>query len=193
MNIKKEDFFKLPNILSYIRIILVPIFIYVFMNANETNEYLLSFSIVVISALTDLLDGIIARRFDIITDWGKIIDPIADKLMQAAMLFTVIFKFSWIYLLIVLFIVKEIVSFTVSALLYKKGKHLNGAIWCGKVCTVVLYLVMLIFIAVPNLNTPIEFLLIAIASLFMIISFIVYMLEYKKLYSEITIKGPYIS
>lgn len=185
MNIKKEDLFKIPNILSYIRIILVPIYVYVFIHANEPNEYILSVFIVILSAVTDLLDGIIARKFGIITDWGKIIDPLADKLMQAAMLFTVIFKFKGIYFLIILFILKELVSFLVSAFLYKRGKHLNGAIWYGKVCTVVLYIVMLILIARPNLKSAIVILLIVIASFFMIVSFVAYMLEYKKLYSEI--------
>lgn len=185
MNIKREDFYKVPNILSYIRILLVPLYIFCFINANKPIDYLLSVLIVVVSALTDFLDGIIARKYNIITDLGKIIDPVADKLMQAAMLFTVTLKFQMILPLVILFIIKEIVSFLVSAFLYKKGKHLNGAIWCGKVCTVVLYLVMLIFIAVPNLFSPLIYLLIFIASFFMLISFIFYMVEYKKLYSEI--------
>lgn len=185
MNIRKEDFFKIPNILSYIRIILVPVFIVVFLSASSPPDYLLSIMIVVLSALTDLLDGYIARKYNIITDWGKIIDPIADKLMQAAMLFTLVYKVKWIFLLVILFVIKELVSLAVSAFLFKKGKHLNGAIWCGKVCTVVLYIVMLTFIAIPRLELWVVYLLIGIASFFMIVSFIVYMVEYKKLYSEI--------
>jgi len=127
MHIKKDDFFKLPNILTYIRILLVPVFIYVFLTAKTPLQILLAGGVVFLSALTDLLDGFIARKFNIITDWGKFIDPIADKLMQAAMFFCVVAKasgdrtlFFSLLILTILFVIKEIVLFLVSFFIYKK-------------------------------------------------------------------------
>lgn len=191
MHIKKDDFFKLPNILTYIRILLVPLFIYLFMTATTPVHILISGGVVFLSALTDLLDGIIARKFNIITDLGKVLDPIADKLMQAAMFFCVFAKaigdktiFSSLLLITILFVVKELVTFFVSLFLYKKGKHLDGSIWCGKACTVSIYTVMLLLIIFPNLNTLTKMILLTIAGVFLVIAFVVYMYEYKKMFLE---------
>lgn len=191
MHIKKEDFLKLPNVLTYIRILLVPVFIYIFLRAENPASYLTAGVVVLISALTDILDGIIARKFKIITDWGKIIDPIADKLMQAAMLFCVVYKaredrivFLSLVIITSLFVIKELVTFFVSAFLYRKGKHLDGSIWCGKACTVVIYFVMLLLIIFPKLPDVVRLILLMVAGIFLIIAFVVYMYEYKKMYSD---------
>lgn len=192
MHIKKEDLLKLPNVLTYLRILLVPVFIYIFLGAETPSRYLIAGAVVLLSALTDILDGIIARKFKIITDWGKVIDPIADKLMQAAMLFCVVYKakedrivFISLVIITVLFVTKELVTFGVSAVLYKKGKHLDGSIWCGKACTVAIYFVMLLLIMFPKLPDFTRLILLVIAGVFLIIAFAVYMYEYKKMYNEL--------
>lgn len=192
MHIKKEDFFKLPNVLTYLRILLVPVFIYIFLKSENPINYLTAGLVVVLSALTDILDGIIARKFNIITDWGKIIDPIADKLMQAAMLFCVVYKarqdntvFISLIIITILFVIKELVTFGVSAVLYKKGKHLDGSIWCGKACTVTIYFVMLLLIMFPNLPDFARIILLVLAGIFLILAFVVYMFEYIKMYKEL--------
>ncbi|MCD7894757.1 MAG: CDP-alcohol phosphatidyltransferase family protein [Erysipelotrichaceae bacterium] len=78
----KKEIFSIPNILSYFRIVLVPVFIYVYFHAESQQDHLLSAGILILSSLSDLFDGMIARRFDMITELGKLIDPIADKLTQ---------------------------------------------------------------------------------------------------------------
>ena len=83
-----KDLFKLPNILCYIRIALVPLFVYLYFTAEEPVDYYVATLVVMLSGITDFLDGQIARRCNMITDLGKIIDPAADKLMQLAMLVT---------------------------------------------------------------------------------------------------------
>lgn len=85
-NIKKEDFYNPPNILTYIRILCVPAIVAVFFSVPGTrnlNVYI-SFSIFLFASVTDLLDGIIARNFGYITDLGKMLDPLADKLLLIA-------------------------------------------------------------------------------------------------------------
>ena len=89
---RKEDLINIPNVLCYIRILLVPFFVYLFIK----ECYWQSALVVVIATATDVIDGWIARHFNMITDWGKFIDPLADKLMQAAMLIMAIFKKSYL-------------------------------------------------------------------------------------------------
>ncbi len=178
---KKEDLFKIPNILCYIRILLVPLFVYLFLN----EQYISAALFVILASATDVLDGYIARNFNMVTDWGKFIDPVADKLMQFSMLIVTIFKVRWVLILVILFALKEIILLIVGIYIYHNNYNLSGANWAGKLCTVVLDLVMLIFIAIPKIPDKIGLLLVLLVTVFLIISFVVYVLEYKKLYNNI--------
>ncbi len=178
---KKEDLFKIPNILCYIRILLVPLFIYLYLK----EQYISAALFVMLAAATDVLDGYIARNFNMITDWGKFIDPVADKLMQFSMLIVTIFKVHWVLILVILFALKEIILLIIGVYIYHKDYSLNGANWAGKLCTIVLDLVMLIFIALPKIPDKVGLILVLIVTFFLINSFIVYALEYKKLYNNI--------
>ena len=142
---RKEDLFKLPNILCYVRILLVPVFVFIFLN----EWYWQSALVVVVATATDVFDGWIARRYNMVSDWGKFIDPVADKLMQFAMLTVTIFKVPSVLILVCAFLFKEIVLLVIGIWIYHNDYNLPGAIWCGKLCTVVLDLTMLLFIAAP--------------------------------------------
>ena len=137
-----KDLFKLPNILCYLRILMVPLFLHVYFTAETPHDYYLATLIVLASGITDFLDGQIARRCNMITDLGKVIDPVADKLMQLAMLVALMFRVPYMYLLVIYLVVKEVVS-TVFAYISWRTVHrrLNGAKWYGKVCTALLYAV----------------------------------------------------
>ncbi len=185
MKFKREDFFSLPNILTYIRILLVPVFCVVYSNASTLQDHIWSVAIILISAATDILDGYIARNWNMITDWGKIIDPIADKAMQGAMLFCIVVKYRWVLILIILYAIKEFTSLALSSYLLKKGKHINGAKWYGKVCTVVLYVTLLAFIVLPSIPSVLYGILIGICSTFIVIAFGMYMNDYISLYAEL--------
>jgi len=185
MHFSKKDIFTIPNILTYVRILLVPVFIIVYMNSQTLAGHIWAVAIVVISAITDVVDGIIARKFNMISDLGKIIDPIADKAMQFAMLFCVVYKYHWVLLLLVIYAVKEIVSLAFSGYLFTKGKHISGAMWCGKICTVILYGVMLVLIAIPKIEPPVVTILIGFSAAFMLLAFVIYMGAYLVLYKEL--------
>ena len=184
---RKEDLFNIPNLLCYVRILLVPFFVYLFIK----HLYLQSALVVVLASATDVVDGWIARHFNMITDWGKFIDPLADKLMQFAMLIMSVMKHPLVAILIALFVVKEIIMLIVGLYIYHKGDNLNGAMWCGKLCTVVLDLSLLTIIALPLsiLTDSLVITLIAVCSAFLILSFVVYMNAYKKLYREMKADG----
>ena len=184
---RKQDLINIPNVLCYIRILLIPLFVYLFI-----KEYYWQSAVVVLAAsATDVVDGWIARHFNMVTDWGKFIDPLADKLMQFAMLVMAILKSHWVWVLIALFVIKEIVMLIVGVYLYHKGDNLNGAMWCGKLCTVVLDGSLLSIIALPPhlLVDELVITLIVVCSGFLIMSFCVYMNAYKKLYREMKDEG----
>ena len=103
-----KDLFKLPNILCYLRILMVPLFLHVYFTAETPHDYYLATLIVLASGITDFLDGQIARRCNMITDLGKVIDPVADKLMQLAMLVALMFRVPYMYLLVIYLVVKEV-------------------------------------------------------------------------------------
>ena len=184
---RKEDLINIPNVLCYIRILLVPVFIILFLQ----EMYWQSGIIIMVATATDVVDGWIARHFNMITDWGKFIDPLADKLMQFAMLIMAIFKNPWISILVGIFALKEAIMLAVGLYIYHKGNNLNGAMWCGKLSTVVLDGCLFLIIVLPTkyIRTANVFVLIALSSGFLILSFIIYMREYIKMYKEMKADG----
>ena len=184
MKISKQDFLLLPNILTYIRFLLIPAFAIVYLNSTTLQEHIAAAVIIVLSGLTDIADGFIARHWNMISDLGKIIDPIADKAMQFTMMFCVCVRYHWVVILIVIYAVKEIVSAIVSAYLFTRGKHLDGAMWCGKLCTVILFIVMLVLVVTPTIPGYVVSTMIGFAAAFMLLSFAIYMRSYFVLWLE---------
>ena len=92
-----------------------------------------------LSGLTDLADGYIARRFHRISNLGKILDPVADKLTQAAMLICLFTRFPHVLLLIVIMAGKELYMVVSGCLVIQKTGKVHGADWHGKIVTFLLY------------------------------------------------------
>lgn len=186
MHFKKRDLVSIPNILTYFRFALVPVFVCLYTNASDNiANHVWAIVCVAASALTDIIDGRIARKTNQITDIGKILDPIADKAMEFAMMFCIIVRYPLVIILIVVFALKELISLCFSGYLFKHKKTLNGAMWCGKVCTVILYGVILTFLIVPHISKGLEYTLIAIAVAAMILAFVVYMHAYLNMLREL--------
>lgn len=183
----RKDLIKIPNILCYIRFILIPVFIMLYIKANSPQEYLRAATVVFISGATDFFDGFIARHFDMVTEFGKLIDPLADKLTQASLIFVLFVKFKWMFLLLILFVLMQLFLFVAGLVMLKKGKKLNGAKWFGKISTAVFYAVMLVLIAVPTLSITVINLLIMICGVFLLLSFLMYIKEYIDLYQSVKI------
>jgi len=123
-----------PNILTIIRFILIPIILYFVL----TGQYIAAFIMLTISGITDILDGIIARKFNCITNFGKLIDPLADKTTQISILTALTFKgIIPLWMLIVVF-VKEFVMIAGASFLYGKELVVSSR-WFGKLATVLFY------------------------------------------------------
>ena len=105
---KLTDIKSIPNILSIIRILLIPVFMVRYMNASSELDYQIVAVIVLLSGVTDLVDGFIARKFNQITELGKLLDPVADKLTQLAIIICLVTRYDWMKYLLILFVVKEL-------------------------------------------------------------------------------------
>lgn len=175
---------SIPNILSYVRIILIPFIVWKYAVAETLGDYYEAAFIVLLSGLTDFLDGFIARRFNMITPIGKLMDPIADKLTQFALILALSFRFHFMFIMFVVFLVKENFMMLMNVLLFKRDQTLHGAIWCGKICTTALYIIMFILIMVPTISHKIANILIAIGICFLIYAFIGYGKLYAKMWKN---------
>ncbi|MEI6132626.1 MAG: CDP-alcohol phosphatidyltransferase family protein [Bacillota bacterium] len=126
---------NIANILTLIRLLLVPIFAVFFIQGN----YLLAIVVFVLCGITDFVDGFIARKYDMVTEFGKLMDPLADKVLQitALVLLTIYFQIN--IAIVIVFALKEAVMLTGSTFLYRK-KVVVFSNWYGKVATVVLFI-----------------------------------------------------
>ena len=135
----------IPNWLCFLRIALIPVFSFLFVK----GQYVAAFIIMIIAALTDLFDGKIARKYNMVSNLGKILDPIADKLSQMAIVIILIVKFwdGYLRYILFLFIAKEVIMLIAGAFLLAKGIHPGAAEIWGKVATTVFYVFMIMIIA----------------------------------------------
>ncbi len=166
--------FNIPNLLSIFRILLVPVFIYYYRLSLASHDFLIPLVIIVVSGLSDFLDGYIARKYHQITEFGKVLDPIADKLTQFVIVFCMIYRFPLSTLLFIILILKDGMLLVNGLYFLKKGKKLDGAKWYGKVATTVFYVTAFILLLIPHLSNWFANLCIIVTSICMLISLIMY-------------------
>lgn len=142
----REQVLTIPNAMSAFRIVLIPFIIW----AYAIDRHYLSFSLVVLSAISDMLDGFVARKLNMISDFGKFIDPVADKLTQAALLVCLMTEHRHIYVLFIILAVKELSMLFLGAVVFKRHDSVNSAKWYGKLCTVVFEGTMMLLMLFPN-------------------------------------------
>lgn len=137
-----------PNILTIIRFFLIPFILFFIF----TEQYIPAFIVLTISGLTDVLDGIIARKFNCITNFGKLIDPLADKATQISILAALTFKgIIPLWMLIVVF-VKEFAMIAGASFLYGKELVVSSR-WFGKMATVIFYIAIVCSFIVTYWNS----------------------------------------
>lgn len=176
----KKEIFSIPNVLSMIRLALIPLYIVIFLNAKSDFHYYVSAGILAVSCLTDLIDGKIARHFNMITTIGKVLDPLADKITQFTLILCLAIRRNrfLLWTLIALFVAKESFQLIAGSLILRKGKILSGAVLPGKICTAILFVTLVLMIMLPNLSDKTIDTIAIVDGIFMIISFISYILVY---------------
>ncbi len=172
MNEKDQNrILTVPNILSFFRLCLVPVFVWLY---SVEQNFAWAAAILILSGLTDLVDGIIARRFHSVSNLGKILDPIADKLTQAAALFCLILRFPLMIAPFILLVVKEIFVGITGAMVIRRTGKVYGANWHGKVATWLLYITMIVHVIWHDIPLTYSNLFIVICIIVMAVSFVLY-------------------
>lgn len=143
-----KDIFTIPNGMSLVRLLLIPWIVY-FYAAKE--NYMLAAALVLASGVTDVLDGFVARRFNMVSDLGKFLDPVADKLTQCAVMVCLCFRFTKLRLVLFVFVAKELVLFILGCLTLRYTDMVNSARWYGKAVTVLLEATMLVLLLFPDI------------------------------------------
>lgn len=168
---RENRIITIPNILSVCRILMIPVFIWAYCCREE---YLMAFWILCLSGITDLVDGFIARTFHMVSNLGKALDPIADKLTQGAVLLCLGIRFPQMFFLAGLLAAKEITTGVMTLSAIHRTKKVKNADWHGKITTCLLYFTMLLHILWSNITQTVSVVLVILCVIMMAISFAMY-------------------
>ena len=174
----KKDIWSIPNLLSLFRLVLIPVYVSIYLHAETREQYILAGCILAVSCLTDMIDGKIARKFNMITTLGKMLDPLADKLTQLTLTLCLSLKYPVLYPVLALLVVKELVQLALGVLFLRRGKMLPVALMAGKVCTTVLFVSLIALVLLPGMPGTAVNCIAVIDSIFLAISFISYLHAY---------------
>lgn len=164
----------IPNALSFIRICLIPVIIweYVFL-----KEYFWAAMTVVFSGITDIVDGFIARKFNMVSHVGRILDPVADKLTQIAVIACLCVRFTMMIIPLAILIVKELANGIIALIMLKRTGDTINSEWHGKLATAFLYVMMITHLFWTKIPTTVSDISIGISIGLMAISFVLYTLR----------------
>ena len=146
----RKQIWSIPNLLSFFRILLIPVMVTLYVK-GRTIAALVVFGV---SALSDIVDGQIARRCNMVTDLGKMLDPLADKLTQGAAAVCVARNHPQVFLLFALMAVKELTQAFIGARSMKRTGRAFSARWYGKACTVITTACLMVMFAFPQISGP---------------------------------------
>lgn len=172
MNTGKNEnkILTLPNILSFFRLILIPFIVWAYYDERPTTAAIL----LVASGLSDVTDGFIARKFDMISNFGKIIDPLADKLTQGVVLICLVGKFRYLIALVILMIIKEMTVTVTGFDTFSRTKKMRQSEWHGKLATTLIYLTIFTHILWGDIPLWLSLLLLGLCFAAVSISLVMY-------------------
>ena len=145
----KKQILTIPNAMSLLRLLLIPLYLWLY---SKKEMYGWALAVLVVSGVTDMLDGRVARQFGQESDVGKILDPIADKLTQAALIVSLAGRYPKIWMLFGLFAAKEIIVAVTGLVVLVRTDTIRSAKWFGKLSTFFLEVsmgVLIIFHDIP--------------------------------------------
>lgn len=176
----KKDILTIPNLLSLFRLVLIPVYVAIYLNATESIHYTIAGLILAVSCLTDMIDGKIARHFNMISTVGKVLDPIADKATQFTLMVCLAIRHPVLWVIAGLFVLKEGFQLIAGFIFFRKGKMLTGALLSGKICTTVLFLSLIALVLMPQLAESTILIFAVVDGIFMMIAFADYAHAYFK-------------
>ncbi len=163
-----------PNILSFIRLCLIPVILweYIFL-----KKYILAAVTVIISGITDIVDGFIARKFNMVSHVGRILDPVADKLTQMAVIACLCSRYIMMVVPLAILVVKELANGIIALVMLKRTGNTINSRWHGKLATVILYVMMVTHLFWVNIPTFVSDIFIWTSIGAMALSFVLYTLQ----------------
>jgi len=171
----------IPNILSFFRICLVPVFVIVYFTDNNDIKYY-AILVYAIAGLSDLLDGYIARRFEAQSKLGKLLDPLGDKLMTFTVLICITISRPVLLWAVLVFFVKEILMGIGGLIIHKKAHvELPPANFIGKAATFIFFLVCIALMLFSRIPDSVAVILTAVAICLTMIALFVYLNSYIKI------------
>lgn len=174
----KKDILTIPNMLSLFRLVLIPIYIVIYLNAQTATDYYIAGGILAVSCLTDAIDGKIARHFNMVSTLGKILDPLADKITQFTLVLCLAIRHPVLWILVSLFVVKESFQLVAGFMTLRRGKMLTGALLSGKISTTVLFVSLILLVLLPNLSPMAVQIITLIDCVVLVVAFIGYARTY---------------
>ena len=177
----KDRVFTVPNLLSLLRLLMVP-WIAV---RYRSGDSLAAAALVVCSGLTDVADGLIARRWNQVTNLGKILDPVADKLTLGTMIFCLIPKYRSMILLLTLFLMRELVMAGLGLAMIHTREEVHSARWYGKAATALLYAAVFYLMLRPQAGGEGARVLIGGCAAVVALAWLGYLLRYRKLWNRL--------
>ena len=167
----KSKVLTIPNILSCVRLCLIPLIVWLY--CVEQKDVWAG-CVLILSGITDVVDGYIARRFDMTSDLGKVLDPLADKTTQGAMIICLLSRFPQMIYPLISLIAKETFMSVTGILVIRKSGDVPGANWHGKAATCLLYAMMVLHVFWPDIPAAASMASIVACSAMIGISFVLY-------------------
>lgn len=134
--------FTIPNIISFFRILLIPAFAVTYFIEVENQHIMWSVIILVVSGVSDVLDGFIARTFNMVSDLGKVLDPIADKLTQVVIILCLAIRNPSLFIMFGVLFIKELLTLIAATKIFAAGNKPVSAKWFGKLSSAMIFLTM---------------------------------------------------
>ena len=176
----KKEILTIPNLLSLFRLLLIPVYVVIYLNATEPVHYYIAAAILAVSTLTDMIDGKIARHFNMSSTVGQVLDPLADKATQFTLTVCLAITYKVLWIIAGLIFVKEIFQLVAMCVFYRKGKMLSGALLSGKICTTILFISLILLVLLPDISNTAVLIIAALDGIFLLIAFIDYIITYAR-------------
>ena len=171
----KQEVFTLPNILSFIRLFMIPLIVWIY---TVKQRYILTLILVGVSAVTDVIDGKIARKYNLISEIGKVLDPVADKLTQFALIVCLSTRYEkMLYLAATLFL-REMLMILFGFIAAKKKRSMFNSKWFGKLATVTVYLSVIALLVFPDMPLNAVNTIMIIAETVILLSMVLYVIMF---------------
>ncbi len=154
-HLTKKDVWTIPNMMSMFRILLIPVMMVAYTKYHDVKATIL---LLLVSGASDVADGWVARKFDMVSNFGKVLDPIADKLTQLALMLCLVFGRPHMWYLVALLVVRETIMFFSGLISFYRTGQVGGAEWHGKLATCVIYTTMvlhIIWLDIPDMTSDV--------------------------------------